>query len=342
MALRIALTNQPWQQPADGGRKARFTPEAILSALPPPALILAGIVSVQVGAGLAKELFAVVPPAAVTLLRLWSSAIVMLVPLLVRSVRNTMGTTASRPWPGRAAPGNAEATAGRKAKAPGIAWRSLGVAAAFGLTLAIMNFAIYQSFARIPLGVAVTIEFLGPLGIAVAASRRLVDLGWVALATVGVLLLTRGGGHVSMAGVIFALVAAAGWAAYIMLSAATGRRFKGSTGLTIAMVVAAIAITPVGIAAGGTAVFTPGILAIGVGIGVLSSVIPYSLELEALRRMPPRVFGILMSLEPAVAALVGLTLLGQVLTATEWTAIGCVIVACIGATRGASIGRVEA
>ena len=222
-----------------------------------------------------------------------------------------------------------------------IPWRSLGVAAAFGLTLAAMNFAIYQSFSRIPLGVAVTIEFLGPLGVAVAASRRLVDLGWVVLAAGGVALLTRGGGHVTVVGVIFALVAAVCWAAYILLSAATGRRFPGSTGLTIAMVVAAIAITPVGLVAGGAAIFRPPILAIGAGIGLLSSVIPYSLELEALRRMPPRVFGIMMSLEPAVAALVGLVLLGQLLTATEWIAIGCVMVACIGATRGASAGSPE-
>jgi inner membrane transporter RhtA len=303
-------------------------------------LILTGIVSVQVGAGLAKDLFTVIPPAGVTLLRLWSSAVVM----VVASVGSTMGTggtagtTRPRPWRGLRA--KAGALAGRAR--PGIEWSSLGVAAAFGLTLATMNFAIYQSFARIPLGVAVTIEFLGPLGIAVAASRRLVDLGWVALAAGGVLLLTRGGGHVTAAGVAFALVAAACWAAYILLSAATGRRFKGSTGLTVAMVVAAIAITPVGLAAGGTALFRPGILAIGVGIGLLSSVIPYSLELEALRRMPPRVFGILMSLEPAVAALVGLALLGQVLTTIEWIAIGCVMVACIGATRGASVGRLEA
>ena len=331
----LRLTNEARHGRADRARRTRFTPSAILGALPPPALILTGIVSVQVGAGLAKELFTVIPPAGVTLLRLWSSAAVM----LVAFVANNVGNPRPRVWRGpRATTGGDAGQAG----SPRTAWRSLGVAAAFGLTLATMNFAIYQSFARIPLGVAVTIEFLGPLGIAVAASRRLVDLGWVVLAAGGVVLLTRGGGHVTATGVIFALVAAACWAAYILLSAATGRRFKGSAGLTAAMVVAAIVITPVGLAAGGTALFRPGILAIGVGIGLLSSVIPYSLELEALRRMPPRVFGILMSLEPAVAALVGLVLLGQVLSATEWIAIGCVMVACVGATRGASVGRLEA
>jgi inner membrane transporter RhtA len=331
------------------GRKTRLTPGAILGALPPPALILAGIVSVQVGAGLARQLFAVVPPAAVTLLRLWSSAVVMLVPAVAARLRRGqkaagaggesegLGGLVPRPgWIRRLAPGRAA-----RVRRPATGWRSLGVAALFGLTLAAMNFAIYQSFARIPLGVAVTIEFLGPLGVAVAASRRLIDLGWVMLAAGGVALLTRGGGHVTVIGVAFALVAAGCWAAYILLSAATGRRFSGSSGLTIAMAVAAVAITPVGIVAGGTATFRPQILAIGAGIGLLSSVIPYSLELEALRRMPPRVFGILMSLEPAVAALVGLILLGQLLTATEWIAVGCVMVACIGATRDASAGRLE-
>jgi inner membrane transporter RhtA len=349
---RPALAGGVWHQPADRARNLK--PSTILGALPPPALILAGIISVQVGAGLAKELFAVVPPAAVTLLRLWSSAIVMLLPLVWRAAGNTLPRLWRGRWaalPARRRPlvvyrlrpeGSAKGGAAYPPQAPRIAWRSLGVAAAFGLTLAIMNFAIYQSFARIPLGLAVTIEFLGPLGVAVAASRRVIDFGWVGLACGGVVLLTRGGGHVSTSGVIFALAAAACWAAYILLSAATGRRFRGSTGLSIAMVVAAIAITPVGIVAGGPAVFRPGILAIGAGIGLLSSVIPYSLELEALRRMPPRVFGILMSLEPAVAALVGLVLLGQVLTGAEWIAIGCVMVACIGATRGASAGRLEA
>ncbi len=242
----------------------------------------------QVGAGLAKQLFAVVPPAAVTLLRLWSSAVVLLLPS-TRAVWRAL-----RP---------ADRMQSR------LDWRSLGVAAVFGLVLATMNFAIYQSFARIPLGVAVTIEFLGPLAVAVAASHRVLDLAWVALAGTGVALFRR--------------------------------RFAGSTGLTIAMVVGALAITPVGAVAGGAGLLDPKVLAIGAGIGLLSSVIPYSLELEALRRTPPRVFGILMSLEPAVAALVGLVLLGQVLSAREWFAIGCVMVACIGATRGDSATRPE-
>ncbi len=314
-----ALTNEAYG--SGGTRGARLRPAAILGALPPSALILAGIVSVQVGAGLAKQLFAVAPPAAVTLLRLWSSALLLLLPS-TRAVWR-----AFRP-------------ADSASRRPAL--RSLAVAAGFGLVLAAMNFAIYQSFARIPLGVAVTIEFLGPLSVAVAASHRVLDLAWVGLAGSGVALLTGDGGRITVAGVAYALVAAGCWAAYILLSVATGRRFAGSTGLTIAMVVGALAITPVGAVAGGAALLRPDVLAIGAGIGLLSSVIPYSLELEALRRMPPRVFGILMSLEPAVAALVGLVLLGQVLSVREWFAIGCVMVACIGATRASSASTPEA
>ena len=192
-----------------------------------------------------------------------------------------------------------------------------------------MNFSIYQSFARIPLGISVTVEFLGPLGVAVASSRRLLD---VALGRPG---RDRGGAArprrhdggapgtaAPPAGFAFALLAGLSWAAYILLSRATGQRFPGSAGLTIAMLVAAVVITPVGVAAGRGTLLRPGILAIGLGIGLLSSIIPYSLELEALRRIPPRVFGIWMSLEPAVAALVGLVLLGQSLAAREWLAIG--------------------
>jgi inner membrane transporter RhtA len=212
------------------------------------------------------------------------------------------------------------------------AWPGLWTAVLFGIALAVMNFSIYQAFSRIPLGVAVTIEFLGPLAVAVAGSRHLRDAGWVALAAAGVVLLTRGGhGHLDLTGVAFAVVAAASWAAYIVLSSATGRSFPGSAGLAIAMIVAGILVTPPAVLSGGAAMFRPAILATGVAIGILSSVIPYRLELEALRRMPMRLFGVWMSLEPAVAALIGLVLLGQQLTALEWLAIGCVMIACAGA-----------
>jgi inner membrane transporter RhtA len=213
-----------------------------------------------------------------------------------------------------------------------------------------MNFSIYQSFARIPLGIAVTIEFLGPLAVAVASSRRLIDLLWVGLAGLGVALLARGGPSLAsgavpgsrggtglaVAGIAFALVAAAAWAAYILLSAATGRRLSGSSGLAIAMIIAALVVTPPAVAAGHAALLRPGVLATGAAIGLLSSVIPYRFELEALRRIPPGVFGIWMSLEPAVAAVVGLVLLSESLAAREWAAVCLVTVASAGAARGAA------
>ena len=296
---------------ARGPRRAPWT------AVPPSALVLTGIFSVQFGAGLAARLFTQIAPAAVTGLRLWTSAAVMAV-VGARPLRGALTGLARRR-----------------------AWRDAAVVAGFGLTLAVMNYSIYQSFARIPLGISVTVEFLGPLGVAVASSRRLLDVLWVVLAGAGVALLAHGalpasaGRGTVLLGLAFGLLAGLSWAAYILLSRATGQRFPGSTGLTIASLVAAVVITPVGVAAGGTALLRPGIVLTGLGIGLLSSIIPYSLEMEALRRIPPRVFGIWMSLEPAVAALVGLVLLGQALAVREWLAMGCVMIACAGAALGA-------
>jgi inner membrane transporter RhtA len=301
--------------------------EAALGAAPPAVLVLAGVVCVQVGAGLAARLFTQVPPAAVTGLRLWAAALLLAV-LGARGLRREITGLIRRR-----------------------AWADTAVVAAFGITLAVMNYCIYQAFARIPLGVAVTVEFLGPLAVAVAASRRALDLAWVALAGAGVALLSQEGGAapaagshgtgpalaahglagLNLAGLLFALAAAVSWAVYILLSAATGRRFPGSSGLTVAMGVAALAVTPAGLLAGGRSLLRPGVLGTGVAIGLLSSIIPYSLELEALRRIPAKVFGIWMSLEPAVAALVGLVMLGQSLSLAEWAAIGCVTVASAGA-----------
>ena len=313
---------------ARAGRPAPRLPTA-----PPASLVLAGIVSVQLGAGLAARLFADLGPAGVAGLRLWWSALIVAVaggPAAVRAVRAVVTERA---------------------------WRDLAVVLAFGVVLGVMNFCIYQSFARIPLGVAVTIEFLGPLAVAVASSHRLLDGAWVVLAAAGVLLLTQGGtgqaGSASgvgstggasragpvlglsseAAGIAFALIAAACWAAYILLSRSTGRRFSGSSGLVIAMVVAAVVVTGPAVNAAGPAFHHPGWLADGLAIGLLSSVIPYRLELEALRRLPARVFGILMSLEPAVAALVGLALLGEALAARQWLAVAMVVIACGGAAR---------
>jgi inner membrane transporter RhtA len=276
-----------------------------LGSVPPPALILFGIVSVQVGAGLAKNLFARSSPDAVVMMRLLTSAVVLGV--VYRSALRDLRRLHS--------------------------WRDIGVAAMFGLTLAGMNACFYQALARLPLGIAVTIEFLGPLSVSILASRRRLDLVWALLALGGVGLLARGDGDVTFVGVGFGLLAAAGWAGYILLSGATGRRFSGSSGLAVASIVGALVMLPVGIGTAGTKLLDPELLLVAAGIGLLSSVIPYSLELEALRRVSARLFGILMSLEPAVGALVGLVFLGEILSWHEWLAIGLVIAACVGATR---------
>jgi inner membrane transporter RhtA len=216
--------------------------------------------------------------------------------------------------------------------------RDLWLAAAFGLTLAGMNLAFYAALDRIPLGVAVTFEFVGPLGVAVAASRRRLDLVWVVLAAVGILLLADFGefGGLDAAGVGLALLAGAFWAAYILLSARTGRAFPGGSGLALAMIVASALLAPVGIADAGDALLDPLVLALGLAVAMLSSAIPYSLELEALRRLPAGVFGVLMSLEPAVAALAGYVVLGETLGVREVAAIGFVVMASAGAARSAS------
>jgi inner membrane transporter RhtA len=265
---------------------------------------------VQSGAGIAARLFSELPPAAVTTLRLWAAALIMLA-IGGRGAARVVADLAKRR-----------------------AWRDAVATGTFGIFLAVMNFAIYQAFQRIPLGIAVTVEFLGPLAVAVAGAR-LAGLGWAALAGGGVLLLAKGsGGHLNLAGLAFAVLSAAGWAGYIVLSRASGQRMPGSSGLVIAMCVAAAGVTGPGLAVGGAAMFAPADLAFGVAIGLLSSVIPYWLEFQALRRVPPRVFGVWMSTQPAVAAVIGLLLLAQRLSVAEWAGICCVAVASGGAARG--------
>lgn len=299
-------------QVRDRDVRAGLSPRAVAGSA---ALVMSGIVSTQVGAGLAARLFHQAPAASVTGLRLWAAAVVLLI-VAARGVTAAVTGVARRR-----------------------AWRDALVVLGFGVCLGAMNFVFYQAIARIPLGVAVTIEFLGPLAVAVAGSRRLLDLLWVALAAAGVVLLTGDStGHLNVAGIVFAGLSALGWAAYILFSVATGRRFTGSSGLAIAMVVAAVAVTPVAAASAagaGTALARPSVLLTGAALGVLSSAIPYGLEMQALRRLPSRVFGIWMSVEPAVAALIGLALLGQHLSVAEWAAVGCVVAASVGAARAA-------
>jgi inner membrane transporter RhtA len=223
---------------------------------------------------------------------------------------------------------------------PVLAGRSgadLRTVALFGLALAGMNLCFYEAIDRIPLGIAVTIEFLGPLGVAVAFSRRWLDFMWIALAAGGLALFAdRGeGGSLDPVGVAFVLAAAAFWAAYIVMSARTGRAFAGGTGLTMAMIVGTAVLVPVGVADGGTALLDPAILAAGAGVAMLASAIPYTFELEALRRLPEAVFGIFMSLEPGIAALAGFVVLGQGLGVRDVIAIALVAAASAGASIAA-------
>lgn len=271
---------------------------------PPTALVLFPIVSVQLGAAVAKGLFDSLGPGGTVFLRIAFAALVLF--LLVRP------------------------------KLGGHDRAGYLVAGLFGLVLAGMNFSIYLAFDRIPLGVAVTLEFVGPLGVAVAGSRRVLDLLWVVLAAAGILLLAPlgvlGGMDLDPVGVAFALLAGCLWACYILLSASTGSAFPGGTGLVIALCVGTLVLFPFGIAGAGYALLDPKLLLAGFGVAMLSSAIPYSLELEALRKLPARVFGVLMSLDPAVAALAGLVVLGERLEMRAVAAILFVTIASAGAS----------
>jgi inner membrane transporter RhtA len=279
--------------------------------VPPTVLVLLAIASVQFGAALAKGLFDEIGAGGTVFLRVLFAALV-LVALWRPSLR-------------------------------GHSRRALRLVAVFGVVLACMNLAFYAALDRIPLGVAVTFEFVGPLGVAVAGSRRALDLLWVALAAIGILLLSDfGGADLDALGVGLALLAGALWAAYILLSARLGREFEGADGLALAMVVGTVVLVPVGVADGGGDLLVPWILAVAAAVAVLSSAIPYTLEMEALRRMPTGVFGVLMSLEPAVAALAGLIVLGEELVAREVVAILFVVAASAGASRGAVLAPRDA
>ncbi|ONI79578.1 EamA family transporter [Actinosynnema sp. ALI-1.44] len=273
-----------------------------IGAIPPTAQILVGIISVQVGAALAKNLFGAIGSLGTVAVRLFFAAAVLM--LWWRpSVRMDR--------------------------------RSWAVVLGFGVVLGVMNLCFYLALARIPLGIAVTIEFLGPLAVALAGSRRWLDALWAVLAAGGVVLLMEGRGDLNLAGFLFALAAGACWGLYILLSASLGKHTSEGNGLALGMTVAALVAVPFGVAEGGTALFQPWVLVVGLGVALLSSVIPYSLELEALRKIPPRVFGILMSLEPAVAAVIGLVVLQESLHMMQWVAVLCVVAASAGATRGA-------
>ncbi|AKL66650.1 EamA family transporter [Streptomyces sp. Mg1] len=274
------------------------------SPLGPVALVVSAGISVQFGAALAVMVMPRVGAAGVVTLRLAAAAVVLLLICRpkVRGYSRSDWTT--------------------------VVW--------FGVTMAGMNGLFYQAIDRIPLGPAVTLEVLGPLALSVAVSRRLVNLLWAGLALAGVVLLsTHGGGFGGLdpLGAALALGAGGMWAAYIVFSARTGRRFPQADGLALAMAVAALLSLPLGVLEAGSDLLLPGTLALGVGVAVLSSVLPYTLELLALRRLPAPTFAILMSLEPAIAAAAGFLVLHQAMSGLDALAIALVIAASMGAVR---------
>ncbi|MGW8064928.1 EamA family transporter [Streptomyces ziwulingensis] len=282
----------------DGAR----APGGRWGGLGPVGLVLAGGLSVQFGAALAVSLMPRAGALGVVTLRLFVAAVVLLL-----ICRPRLRGHSRADW---------------------------GTVVVFGIAMAGMNGLFYQAVDRIPLGPAVTLEVLGPLALSVFASRRAVNLVWAALALAGVFLLGGGGfGSLDPAGVAFALGAGAMWAAYIVFSARTGRRFPQADGLALAMAVGAVLFLPLGVAEAGAELIDPVTLALGAGVALLSSVLPYTLELLALRRMPAPTFAILMSLEPAIAAAAGFLVLDQALTATQSAAIALVIAASMGAVR---------
>jgi len=270
------------------------------------AMVLTSIVSVQCGAAAATALFDRVGPQGAVFLRSLFAALALL-------------------------------AAGRRSLRP-VRGAQLRDVVLFGVALAGMNVCFYAALDRLPLGVAVTLEFAGPLGVAVFGSRRRRDLLWALLAAIGILLLSDGGsgGGIDVLGAALALAAGAFWAAYILQSARVGNSYPGLGGLAVAMAISAALVAPLGIAQGGGDLLAPAVLAVGLGVGLLSSAIPYGLELEALRRLPNAVFGVLMSLEPAVAAIVGFLALSQDLALVEVVAIGFVVAASAGALRSAA------
>ncbi|HEX6601082.1 MAG TPA: EamA family transporter [Solirubrobacterales bacterium] len=267
-------------------------------------LTLGSIVSVQCGSALATTLFDEIGSAGAVLLRALFGALVLLA--LTRAAP-------LRQWPHRDM-------------------------ILLGISVAAVNLLFYAALERLPLGITVTLEFVGPLGVAVFGSRRPRDVIWVLLAAAGIVLLSGGAGGESIdpLGVGLALAAGLFWAAYIVQSARVGRLGPGMGGATMAAMISAVLVAPFGLADGGGALLDPAVLAAGLGIGILSTAIPYAAEIEALRRLPQAVFGVLMSLEPAVAAAIGFVALSQDLAPVEVVAIGFVVVASAGALRSAA------
>ena len=272
-------------------------------AIPAPFYALGAIASVQIGATVARRLFEVLGPAGTVFVRVGFGALILLA--MARPRRLQFVTTQ---------------------------WRSVVL---FGLIIAAMNLCFYESIARIPLGIAVTIEFIGPLAVAIAGSRKALDFAWAAMAAAGVVMLSLTGGKVTLVGVLFALGAGAGWASYIVINQRVGRLVPGADGLAFALLVGGLALAPLGIAGAGPRLLNLRNLGVGLVVAILSTAIPFSLEFAALRRLSSQVFGILMSLEPAMGAAAGFLFLGQRLSFRDLLAILFVMVASAGATATA-------
>ena len=270
------------------------------AAVPPPGLLLVSIVSIQVGAAIAVHLFETLGPIGTVFLRIAFSAVLLLV-----AARHQIGPSARR---------------------------HAGLLLAFGCVIGAMNMCFYGAIDRIPLGIAVAIEFVGPLGVAALTSRRLDHFIWIGLALAGLALLTPSiGPDLDPVGVGLALAAGAGWASFVLISPHVGRAVGGG-GLALAMVAASLFTLPFELASGGLRQLDLGVLAAALAVAILSTALPLTLEFEALRRMSARAYGVTVTLEPVVAAVVGVIVLGQALPPNALLAIACVTGAAIGVT----------
>jgi inner membrane transporter RhtA len=264
-------------------------------------LLLVSIVSIQLGAAVAVNLFPALGTVGTAFLRLSFAALLLLV-----ATRRTLASGARR---------------------------HAGTLLLYGTILGVMNLSFYGAIARIPLGIAVAIEFIGPLGLAAVTSRRPPDFAWIGLAVLGILLLTPEiGSALDPLGVALAGAAGLCWAAFTVMSQRVGKALPGNSGLAIGMAVAALVVLPVELAVGGLGGLDLGLLALAIGVAVLSTALPLSLEFEALKRMTARSYGIVVTLEPAVAAIVGALLLGQAMGLTGVLAVACVTAAALGVT----------
>lgn len=308
MCLRSGIICTPLSSVDDNAMSARTSFAPLLFAV---GALLIAMSSYQLGAAVAKQLFPRVGAQGATAFRLGLGGLIM---LLVR-----------RPWRNLQRGGNAR-----------VLW-------GYGLTIGVMNLAFYMALRTIPLGIAVALEFSGPMAIAVLSSRKALDFVWIVMAATGLLMLLplRGEAHaLDPAGVLYALIAGVGWALYIVFGQKAGAAY-GPNAVTLGIAIGALVAVPIGFIHAGSALLSPALLPLGIGVAILSSILPYSLEMIALTRLPARTFSVLLSLEPAVAALVGAVLLGERLSVTQWVAVVAIITASAGAALTARLTVTE-